>query len=272
MGVKAIQFTGGGEPLLHPDHEHIFRLALFDGFEIAVVTNGARMTPTVADLIGGRATWVRVSLDSGCADTYSKLRHTPEAEFCKITNAIQQLAMARDASTFGAYVGVGFVVCESNWNEVVDAARIARELGADNMRISGIFQSGGASYFSSFYDQCFQLCKEAESLSTDSFSVSNLFTDRIQDLQIGHPDHEFCEYQHFCTYIGADKWVYRCCNVAYTEHGKVGKITDDMPFDKIWDSSVTKAFNAMECPRCQFNAKNAVIRHAMKKPVHENFV
>src|SRR6185436_9951432 len=40
LGVKAIQFTGGGEPTVHPDHLLIFEYAQNMGLETSLVTNG----------------------------------------------------------------------------------------------------------------------------------------------------------------------------------------------------------------------------------------
>ena len=43
MGVKAIQFTGGGEPTVHKDHLEIFSYAQTLQLETALVTNGIKL-------------------------------------------------------------------------------------------------------------------------------------------------------------------------------------------------------------------------------------
>ena len=277
LGVKAIQFTGGGEPLLHPDCDPLFRAALDRGLQIALVTNGTLLQDDTARLLGERATWIRVSLDAGRAETYAAIRRVQPREFVKAQKAIA--ALVAHSRGGGAYLGVGFVVNKDNWREVPDAAMLCRNLGVDNFRISGVFQSDGEKYFASFYDEAYALCKQTEALSSATFTVSNMFGDRIEDLRQQHPDYRFCMYQNFCTYIGADKWVYRCCNTAYSARGRLGLITADRPFDAIWREANLKDFDARGCPRCQFNAKNRAIQAAIvdpplsvPKPMHENFV
>ena len=43
IGVKAIQFTGGGEPTVHPDHLELFLYAQELGIKTALVTNGVKL-------------------------------------------------------------------------------------------------------------------------------------------------------------------------------------------------------------------------------------
>src|SRR3990167_267821 len=50
-GVLAVQFTGGGEPTVHPDHEAIFELALDAGLQCALVSNGYRWRDRIFDLL-----------------------------------------------------------------------------------------------------------------------------------------------------------------------------------------------------------------------------
>jgi len=41
-GVLAVQFTGGGEPTVHPDHEAIFQKTLDLGLRASLVSNGVK--------------------------------------------------------------------------------------------------------------------------------------------------------------------------------------------------------------------------------------
>ena len=44
MGVKAVHYTGGGEPLTHPMIQDIFKATLHRGLDLALVTNGEMLT------------------------------------------------------------------------------------------------------------------------------------------------------------------------------------------------------------------------------------
>ena len=275
MGVKAIQVTGGGEPTAHPRHADVFRAVLDRGLDLALVTNGVLLkSETVARLT--RAKWVRVSIDAGTAGTYAATRRVPESQFARAWANVRRLAELRDEEGSGLVVGVGFVVTRDNWREVVDATRLARDAGADNVRISAVFQPDDEKYFDGFYSKASNLCRDAESLAEGRFRVFNNFGDRIGDLRQHAPDYSFCGYQHFSTYVGGDLNVYRCCVQAYNPRGLVGSIKGQR-FRELWESQAKRdgyaAFDARGCERCMFNGKNRTINYALaKEPAHVNFV
>jgi len=276
LGVRAVQFTGGGEPTVHKEFLAVLRYAHSLGLDTALVTNGVRMGEAVrAEL--ARSTWVRVSLDSGTPESYAAIRRVDPGTFHKVLANVEELAKLRDATGSQLYVGVGFVVTRENWHEVELAARLARDAGADNLRLSALFTEGNADYFQGFDRAAAAACERATRLTGGGFVVSNRFDERLSDLQQGSPDYRTCHYQHFTTYIGADLNVYRCCVYAYNDRGLVGSLKDQR-FRELWEGSHKRAdysgFDARGCVRCQFNEKNRAIANAVATlPVfHGNFV
>jgi len=60
MGVEAVTFSGGGEPLLYPGlAEIIIRLA-GGGIRIGSLTNGSQLRGKVADAFAAHGTWIHV--------------------------------------------------------------------------------------------------------------------------------------------------------------------------------------------------------------------
>lgn len=278
MGVRAIQLTGGGEPTVHPQFAEICQGVLDRGMSLAVVTNGAVLGEKETEILAG-ASWVRVSVDAAQAETYSRVRGVGQYVLDRVWKNIRSLAKARDrhAGESDLLLGVGFVVTAENWREVVDCARQAKECGADNFRISAVFQPDGADYFKGFAAEAAQLCREAVLRYQDaSFRVFNMFGDRLGDLQQKAPDYSFCGYQHLCTYIGADLNVYRCCNTAYNPQGLLGSIAQAR-FRSFWLGAACQRklqqFDAQTCERCQFNGKNRLILYLLDpEPRHKDFV
>lgn len=277
MGVGAIQFTGGGEPTIHPDFYAVVSYAMALGLDVALVTNGGggRMTDEVARLLA-KAVWVRVSLDAGTEDTYAATRRVAKPAFRRTLDNIRLLAQARDDAGSGLILGVGFVVTPENWLEIVDATRLARAAGANNIRISAAFSPQDEQLFAGFYEQAKDLARQAECLATHSFKVFNLFGERLEDLRQHAPDYELCGYQHFVTYIGGDQNVYRCCVTAYNDRGLLGSVKEQR-FKDLWVSDLVQAklhgFDARGCERCMFNGKNRLIAYAAEpRPEHVNFV
>jgi MoaA/NifB/PqqE/SkfB family radical SAM enzyme len=281
MGVRAIQFTGGGEPTVHPQHREIFKAALDRGLEIALVSNGATFRPasvlapsTVALLL--RAAWVRFSIDAGRAETYAAIRRISPNIYSRVLDNVASLVTAKEKAGSGPVIGLGFVVTKENWREVVDAANTAKVLGVDNLRISAVFQPDDDAYFADFHAEAAALCAEAASLSDSRFRVFNRFSDRVSDLHDKHPDYSFCGYQQFNCYIGGDLNVYRCCNTAYNRIGELGSLANQR-FKDFWQSEQKKQriaeLDARGCPRCMFNNVNRTINYGLgENALHVNFV
>jgi len=275
LGVKAIQFTGGGEPTVHPQCAGLMTLAQSLGIETAIVTNGVRLDKVIEPVMA--STWIRISIDAATEETYCGVRRVPGDHWRRMLKNVRELVERRNATKSPLTIGVGYVVTRENYREVYDGCALARDLGVDNIRISAMFQQDDAVYFKGFHGEAAQLCKQAEGLSTDQFTVINRFGERVSDLELGHPDYKDCAYQHFVAYIGADLNVYRCCVLSYTERGTVGSL-QEQTFADLWESKIKQDlyadFDARGCPRCQFNDKNHAINSLIEHlPVeHGNFV
>ena len=62
IGVKGIEFTGGGEPTLHPDFEEITQYAYGLGFSLGLCTNGATLGKSVKKETIKLFSWVRLGM------------------------------------------------------------------------------------------------------------------------------------------------------------------------------------------------------------------
>jgi len=273
VGVRAIQFTGGGEPTVHPDYLFIMQKAVSLGMDISLVTNGVLLDSEVIDFLARRATWVRVSMDAAFPATYARIRRVSESQYFRAVKAIQGLVDEKRRNNSDLTIGIGFVVTKDNYEEVSCAAALASDWCVDNFRISAVFQPDNEAYFKDFYEEASFMCRLAEKQS--SIQVINYFGDRISDLKQQSPDYQTCYQQQFATYIGDDLNVYRCCNTAYNDRGLIGSIANQR-FRDLWESQAKRddfaAFDARGCRRCQFNAQNRAIRSLVEPATHVNFV
>lgn len=273
LDVKAIEITGGGEPTIYSRFVEMCDLIRQKGIDYAVVTNGSNLNDRKLDALS-RAKWVRFSIDAGNEKTYSSVREISQTQFFRTRYNLRSLVDIRNKEGSDLIIGVGFVVTKENWKEVLQATQNAKEDGADNIRISAVFQPDNAKYFESFYKEVRDLCYEAQKLQTSNFIVFNMFGERISDLEQQFPDYSFCGYQHFVTYIGGDQKVYRCCNTAFNPRGFLGSLEEQSFYD-LWMNVYDKLkdFDARRCPRCMFNTKNRRIAYALEsEPAHVNFL
>ena len=273
MNVNAIQYTGGGEPLCHPDIYDIFKYTFNNNIELALVSNGMLLTEKMCDLLGD-SSWIRISMDSCTSEMYSKLRNVSVDKFNKTISNIVNLVRYKRKNI----IGIGFVVEKENYKQIYQAAKLFKCIGVDNFRISAAFTPEGYNYFDSFKDEAKELANKAQQLSDDNFTVFNLFNDRIKDNFEGVQNYDKCYIKDLLTYIGADYNVYTCCTLAYNKKGLIGNIKDKS-FKDLWESNEKTKFFNNHNPKCickhpcMYSNKNEFISYAVNKEAkHINFI
>lgn len=261
LGVKAIEFTGGGEPTVHKDCFELIEHAQNFGLSTGLVTNGVRLKthPCIE-----RLTWLRVSLDAGTPETYERIRQS------KAWNkVIQNIGFLGDLK--GPLVGVGFVITRENHGEILKACQLVKSLKIPYVRLSAMFSAQGDAYYDGLISDISFQREAVKSLEDETFKIVDFFGDRIEDLKQQAPDYEFCGYQQFVTYIGGNQKVYSCCTNAYTKHGEIGDLTNQSFAD--WIKGHRRFdFKAKSCHHCQYNTTNKVINYMLSKPDHVSFV
>jgi len=261
LGVQGLQFTGGGEPTMHPDHLELFARAQRHGISTALVTNGVNLDPEHPAV---RAmSWVRVSVDSGTPQTYASTRGVSAKHWSKVWEHVAALA-----SNCSGTVSVGFVMTPANFRELPAAAELARASGVANIRVGAVFSAEGAGFYGRGLSEIRAVIADAKGRFGDL--IVDLFDRRIEDLDAGSPTEPLCGYQHLSTYIGGDLGVYRCCNTAYTRAGKVADL-HDRRFRDLFGGPV-EPFDATSCRFCQFRGQNQVIAATQRKSLHSEFV
>lgn len=264
LGVKAIQFTGGGEPTVHPDHEAIFARTFDLGLQAGMVTNGTNIPWGLA----ASFTWIRISVDAGRRETYERTRKAKH--WNRVLSAIERLSGIE-----GPSFGTSFVVTRENYREVAEFCSLMKSLGVPYVKISANLTHDGLSYYDGILDEIMELMSEAKELAGEGFRIVSVFERRLEDLRIGRPSHPFCGQQRFSTYIGGDQKVYRCCNTGYTSHGEIGDLSGQS-FRQWFENESPKAFDgfdARSCVHCQFIEKNEATAYLVQKnPAHVDFI
>lgn len=261
LGVRAIQFTGGGEPTVHPDHLALFAHAQSHGIATALVSNSVALDtahPAVHAM-----SWIRVSVDAGTPQTYASTRRVSPRHWATVWDKVAELAM-RCTGT----VSIGFVVTPENFRELPAACELAQRAGVANVRVGAVFSAEGKGYYGSWLQPIRDVLADTRARFGDL--VVDLFDRRIADLEAGSPTEPLCGYQHLSTYIGGDLGVYRCCNTAYTRAGKIADL-HERRFASLFGQAVPE-FDATGCRFCQFRGQNQVIAATQRKGVHTEFV
>lgn len=269
-GVKAIEWTGGGEPLLHPCHNKIFGEAKRLGFEQALVTNGVFLD-TVTMYVVKDFKWVRFSVDAASNETYEAVKGVDEYD-----NVIDNIKKFMKIRSHGNIIGMSFIVCRDNYKDILKFAQMAKEIGVDNVRFSLAMTEEGSKMFEDIWPEVTAEIELANSEHTDSFRVFS-FSNRIYQLS-KQVLSESCHYCQFVGVIAANGVVYPCCRLKDDGRFAFGNL-NSRSFSDVWNSHTRKRFVdsvSKGCPfDCWMTGKNNFCNYIMKakdEVEHVNFV
>lgn len=232
MGVKAVTFSGGGEPLLYKTlPETVERLA-GAGIKVATLTNGANLKGRVADAFAKYGTWVRISMDGWDDESYSASRGAKPGEFTRLMNNIRAFTSRGSQCV----LGVSFIVGKDNHQHIHDVAAMLKAAGVNHMKVSGAVvdnsAGGNNAYHAEIKEEVARQIDRAKTLEDGTFTVLNHYHDLEDRFE---KTYTTCPFLQFLTVIGADCTVYTCQDKAFTESGTLGSIKDRR-FKEFWFS------------------------------------
>ena len=177
MGVQAVTFTGGGEPLIYPYFAKTARALLEGGIKVAVLTNGSALSGEVAEVLAQGGSWVRVSADSVDGESIAKSREIAPEAFGKIIRNIENFSRTKHPD---CELGINFIITHHNAHKVFDFIQLMKSVGADHVKISECVMDTTAAennaYHFAYFDKVLaEIERAASTLSDDGFRVINKF-------------------------------------------------------------------------------------------------
>lgn len=238
MGVKAVTFSGGGEPLLYkPLPEAIERLAA-GGIRVAALTNGSNLKGRVADAFARHATWVRISIDAWDNASYAKARGIKEGEFDRVL--LNMADFSKRGST--CVLGISFIVDADNYTHIRDVCARFKDAGVNHVSLSGVVVDNDGRKNNEYHAPIREaVLAEIERTRRDLAGPAFAIVNHYHELQERF-DKEYttCPMLQFQTVIGADACVYACHDKAYNQPGLLGSIKD-RSFKEFWFSEENRA-------------------------------
>jgi MoaA/NifB/PqqE/SkfB family radical SAM enzyme len=275
MKVKAVTFSGGGEPLIYAPLAATVRRLAAAGIKIGALTNGLALRGEVADAFAENATWIRVSIDAADGETYARSRRVPSAFFEHVLANVR--AFVERGS--GATIGFSFIVTRENAASIFAFCELAKRLGAQHVKLSGCVVSNDAVENDRYHDSVAPIVAEniaaARALETPTFQILDHYHARGE---LFERPYRACPMLEYLTVIGADCSVYACQDKAYTQAGLLGSIRDRR-FADFWHSDenarrVRDWDAAANCRHhCVSHAKNMLLtEYRALDPDHAVFV
>ncbi|MEK6935694.1 MAG: radical SAM protein [Nanoarchaeota archaeon] len=276
MGVKAVTYSGGGEPLIYPHIIQTFKKTLDNKLDLSIITNGQRLSEERAELLT-QAKWVRISADYCDISTFVQSRRITEKSFDKLKENIKKFAKIKNLE---CELGINFIVHHMNQDKVYEAANFFKDLGVNHIRYAPRWmEEGWEKYHTSFKENVIEQIKKArQDLNDERFKVYDVYEKDLNNPKIIERPYSKCSIMQIVPVIAADSAVYFCHDKAYTKNGRLGYIKEQS-FKDLWFSKESKEkfknFDAkVECKQhCVYDGKNSLIEEIINSHGnHVNFI
>lgn len=283
MGVKAVTFSGGGEPLLYKELPEVVERLRRGGVRVATLTNGSNLRGRMADAFAEHGTWVRISLDAWDDASYAEARGVANGAFSRLMDNIADF-VARDTD---CVLGVSLIVGEANHGHVADVCATLASLGVDHVKISGAVISNDRAENNAYHRrfahavtaQIVQAREMVAGVKGGRGGRGTTIVDHYHETnETFERGYRSCPFARFLTVIGADGGVYLCQDKAYTTQGRLGSL-DGRRFRDFWFDPETqerlRGFDPSESCRhhCVAHGKNIALHEILATdPEHALFV
>ena len=274
MGVKAVTFSGGGEPLTYPHIVDAVHLMQEKGIELSLISNGQLLSGGVAAAFYP-AKWVRISFDSPNETDYMNLRRVSGQAFQSVVQNIRDFAVHKDPD---CVLGINFVISKANYQRVYEAAAFLKGLGVNNVKFAAVLDNH-PHYHDAIKDEVIaQIHRAQTELGDASFAVINNYENDWMDKNFTVQSFPTCYTCQLVTVIAADQRVYFCHTRAYDSDAIVGDL-HQQSFKTMWFSEATaqrlKTLKPMQdCKNfCVYEERNQLIQAYFDVDMrHVNFI
>jgi MoaA/NifB/PqqE/SkfB family radical SAM enzyme len=275
MGVKAVTFSGGGEPLLYKSLPEVVERLAAGGVRVATLTNGSNLRGRMAEAFAEHATWIRVSLDAWDDASYGKSRGIGDGAFTRLIDNMRGFARLNSKCV----LGTSFIVSQDNYTHLADTCALLRDVGVNHVKVAAAVVANDVAennrYHRAIMAAVTAQIEQASVLNDERFNVVNHYHETDERFEKGY---ETCPFLQFLTVIGADQCVYTCQDKAYTELGRLGSI-DGRSFKEFWfsDENRERLYGVDPSRQCHHHCvahrKNlAIVEHLRLDNEHRFFV
>ncbi len=261
MGVKAVTFSGGGDPFVYPHLLETVKKLSQTHVKFASLTNGSRLNGEVAEIFAHKGTWLRISIDGWDDESYSIYRGVSKDEFSKVMNNMENFKK-QDG---GCFLGVSLIVDKMNAEHVYDFIGRLKDTGVDSVKVSPCIVSNDGTENNEYHRPVFnnvkdQMQRAMENLADKNFEIFDAYHELDNKF---NKEYTWCPYLQILPVIGADLNIYPCQDKAYNlEEGLVGSIREQR-FRDFWFNDKSKFYKinpSIVCNHhCVANTKNQIV-------------
>ena len=263
MGVRAVTFSGGGDPFNYPYLLETIKKLNDTPVKFAALTNGARLDGELADIFSHNATWIRISIDGWDDESYSEYRKVKKGEFSRVLKNLKNFKKIPGK----CYLGVCINVDKKNSSNVYVLIKKMNDIGVDSVKIAPCIVSNSGRKNNEYHKGIFndvkkQIVKAKSEFSNQSFEIYDSYHEQLESF---NKRYTWCPYLQVLPVIGADLGVYSCQDKAYNlQEGFIGSIKN-IRFKDFWFSDKSRFFKINPAKVCNHHC----VADAKNKLLHE---
>ncbi len=281
-GVKSIMFAGEGEPLLYEKLPEIVRLCSELKIDTSLTTNFSCLSDEAAGIYVKNCKWIKVSINAGTAENYSKIHRVNEGEFKKVINNIKKAVEIKRLNNYKCTIGGQLLLVDDNIHSVTALAEELSGAGVDYLVIkpySHHHESITDIYKNLDYSKYLYLKDELEKYNADSFKIIfrlNTFNKLINCRR----HYKTCgAVPFFWAYIMSDGEIIGCSTFLEEDIFKLGNIHTNS-FKEIWEGkrrlNLIKYMKNFDINACRLNCRmdeiNNYLWELLNPGEHVNFI
>lgn len=244
LGIESIEYSGGGEPTLHPDFYEIAKFAYDNGLKVGLLTNGFKLDYNKMKFFS----YIRIGVDASDSETYKKLKNTNDGQFESLIEKINTFLCLRD-NNIRPRIGLKFMINKDNCNEIKNMIIFAKNMKVDYCHFKSTHTDDNKL-------SDFEL-KHANNIIE---AFKNTYQQFIYGGLIKNDAHVKCFMSPIHTVITPDGNALVCCY--FTNKDRIIGNVFENDFTKIWFSkrhdNIINSINISECDKidCRWNYYN----------------
>ena len=259
MGVRAVNWTGGGEPTLNKHLKEAIQYCGSNGIKMGMFTNSVLFEKRdLYEALVDNMTWVRVSVDAGTKETYNSVRRASvRQDWDQMLKSVSKLVDTNKERGNKIDIGVGFVISPDTYEEIVDFAEEFADFDLKYCQYKPeiiIREDGGIQRDKEFWlEKVEPRLEKAKAILGEKFQVNGYkFNDLENDTELYGRNYKKCLGSQLSPCVGADGHVYVCTNHRGWKQYSYGSLYDGKSFKEIWKDmesrqSIMSQIEDVEC-------------------------
>lgn len=280
LGTRGINFSGGGEPMLHRDFVEIVRFCKDTGFDVGVISNGSVISRKNARELCGLLSWIRISMAGGDRASYEEIQGVDQ--FDLVIRNVKFLSDVKLEIGSNLAIGIRVLVLEKNLHTLENMAHILRGMHINYLQLApDQFSTDGGRFWNGSDSQSMQavvseiLKPSGTALLKAGFSVAPEKLVSIAGANPNQPiapnplDYPTTCYAHFFQAVITARGELRFCkNSRGDDRYILGNIRENS-LKEIWDGDTNRGIEGWVRPNnCGLLCKNMDLNTSMEDILH----